>query len=291
MTHPVARAARIIGLLSLLVALAACSTVRLGYSTLPDVAYWWLDGYLDFNDQQEPRAKDDIARVHAWHRANELPQIVQLLERMEHVAAAETTPEQVCAFEPDLRRRWLALREPAEPAMLAHAATLNAAQLGHLERKYASNARNFERDWLQLAPAEQLDKRMKQAQDRLEMVYGTLGEGQRAALRQFLERTPWRGQQILQERRRRQQDTMAVLRRLSAGTVPQDEARAIVRGLLDRMLTSPDPAYRAYQETLRLETCRLVAQVHNGSTAAQRAHAVRRLRGWQRDLQELAARS
>lgn len=291
MTHPAASVARIIGLLSLLVALAGCSTVRLGYSTLPDVAYWWLDGYLDFNDQQEPRVKDDIARIHAWHRTNELPQIVGVLERMERVAAAEATPEQVCAFEPDLRRRWLALREQLEPAMVGHAVTLNAAQLAHLERKYASNVREFERDWLKLPPAEQLDKRLKQTQDRLEMVYGTLGDNQRAAVRQFLERTPFRGQQILQERRRRQQDTMAVLRKLSAGSVPQDEARATVRGLLDRMLTSPDPAYRAYQEALRLETCRLVAQVHNGSTAAQREHAVRRLRGWQRDLQELAGRS
>ena len=175
--------------------------------------------------------------------------------------------------------------------MVGHGITLNAAQLAHLERKYASNARDFQRDWLQLSPAEQLDKRMKQTQDRLEMVYGSLGEGQRAAVRQFLERTPFRGQQILQERRRRQQDTMAVLRKLTNGSVPPDEARDLVRGLLDRMLTSPDPAYRAYQDALRLETCRLVAQVHNGSTAAQREHAVRRLRGWQRDLQELAARS
>ncbi|HYF18940.1 MAG TPA: DUF6279 family lipoprotein [Ramlibacter sp.] len=291
MRNAVARVARIIGLLSLLVALAGCSALRLGYSTLPDVAFWWLDGYLDFDDAQEQRVREDITRVHAWHRANELPQWIQLLGRIEQLAAADTTPERVCAFEPDLRRRWLAVREQLEPVIVANASTLGPAQMQQLQRKYARNVREFERDWLRVSPAEQLDKRVKQAQERMETMYGTLTDGQRAALRQQLERTPYQAERILQERRRRQQDVMAVLRRLSTEQVPAEEARTIVRALFDRMLTSPDPTYRAYQEALRLDTCRLVAQVHNTAGPAQREHAVRRLRSWQRDLQELAGRS
>jgi hypothetical protein len=41
---------------------------------------------------------------------------------------------------------------------------------------------------------------------------------------------------------------------------------------------------------MRQETCRIAAAVHNTTTASQRDHAARRLRAWQRDLAELAAR-
>ena len=42
------RVARIIVLLTLAVALAGCSAIKLGYNTLGEVAYWWLDSYIDF---------------------------------------------------------------------------------------------------------------------------------------------------------------------------------------------------------------------------------------------------
>jgi hypothetical protein len=91
-------------------------------------------------------------------------------------------------------------------------------------------------------------------------------------------------------RRRRQQDTLAVLRRLTGQpALSLQRGAAAVHELVDRFITSPDPAYRAYIDAMRQETCRLTSAVHNSTTPAQRDFAVRRLRAWQRDLGELAA--
>ena len=280
--------ARIIGLLSLSVALAGCSAVRLGYSSLPEVGYWWLDGYLDFEDGQSQRVREDIARLHAWHRATELPQVTALLRRMEQLVPADTSAEQVCALVPDVLKRLDALRDRAEPSIVTTAISLSGGQLQHLERKYEQNNREYRRDWLRLSPAEQLDKRQKMVLERIEMVYGNLADAQRTVLRQQLERSAFDPNLGLAERRRRQQDTLGVLRKLTTQPVPLQEARDGIRALLDRMITSPDPAYRAYQDTLRTDSCRMVAAVHNATTPAQREHATRRLQGWQRDLTELS---
>ncbi len=281
--------ARIIGLLALALALSACSAIKLGYNNLPEVAYWWLDGYFDFEDAQDQRVREDLGRLHAWHRGAELPRYGELLQRMERLMAADLVPAQVCAFEPELRERVQAAAERAEPAVVTLALGLGPAQLQHLERKYAKNNTEYRRDWLRLAPAEVADKRVKQLLERFEMVYGNLGDAQRAALRQQVERSPFDAQRVLAERQRRQQDTLQTLRKVTAPGVPLDEARGLMRALFERTLKSPDAAYRAYQEAAVQNFCGTVAGVHNSTTAAQRENAVRRLRAYQRDVGELSS--
>ncbi len=173
--------------------------------------------------------------------------------------------------------------------MAAHALTLTAGQLRQLERRYQRHARDFERDWLRLTPGERIDKRLKQVRERAERVYGHLDERQLAALRRQLEQSAFSPELFHAERLRRQQDTLAVLRGIASQPVPPEQARAAVHGLLERFGQSPDPAWRAWQRALVQETCRLVATLHNATTAEQREHAARRLRGWQRDLADLSA--
>lgn len=292
---PIARHAprirRIIGLLSLSLALAGCSAVRLGYSALPEVAYWWLDGYVGLEGAQGQRLREDLQRLHAWHRTSELPHVVALLQRMERLAPQDLTPAQVCAFEPEIRERYLALRERAEPAIVTNALALTPEQLKHLERKYARNNREFEQDWIRPSPAEQMDRRVKLVAERAERLYGTVSDTQRAAIRRQLEAAPFPAAEVLAERRRRQQETLALLQRLTMQPVPLGEARLAMRGLMERFTASPDPAWRAYQQAVVQDACRLIATVHNAATPQQREHAVQRLRGWQRDLQELSSAS
>jgi hypothetical protein len=284
-----ARLAAIIGLLSLCGGLSACSAIKLGYTNLPEFAYWWLDGYLDFDDAQSQRAREDLARLHAWHRAQELPRFQQLLQKAEKLAAADITPAQACSFEPDLRERLAATRERAEPMLVAHAVLLDASQLQHLERKFAQKNREFESDWLKPPAAEVRDKRAKQMVERAETVYGTLDDAQRALLRRQLDQSPFDPATVLADRRRRQRDVLDTLRRVSTQQVPLQEARAAVRAVGDRMLESPNPAYRAYVDAIRQENCRIIAAVHNATNATQRDFAARRLRAWQRDLAELSS--
>jgi hypothetical protein len=283
-----ARLARIIGLLSLAVALGGCTAIKLGYESLAQVGYWWLDGYIDFDETQSAAVRDDLARIHAWHRVNELPRYVQLLQQFERLAPADVSPAQACAFEPELRARADALRARAEPAFIAHAMTLQPAQLEHLERKFQERNRDYQKEWVRLPRDEMVEKRLKEFADRAEMVYGHLEGGQRSLLRQLVKASPYDPAMVAAESRRRQQDILATLRHVSGRSVDIPEARAAVRALLDRVATPPDAAQRAYLESMRHDTCRMISAMHNSMRPAQRDAAARRLRGWQRDLRELA---
>ncbi len=142
------RVARIIGVLGLAVALASCSAIKLGYNTLDDIAYWWLDSYVDFSDEQAPLAREDLARLHAWHRQQELPRFGALLQNVEAMVPGDITSAQACAVVAQVRERLDAVAERAEPAVVTMALALRPEQLLHLERKYAESNAKFRKEWI-----------------------------------------------------------------------------------------------------------------------------------------------
>lgn len=285
----VPRTLRIIGALLAAAVLTSCSAIKLGYSAVDDMAYFWLDGYLAFGDEQGPRVREELQRLHAWHRTQELPRVAELLGRMEQLAPQAITPAQVCAFVPELQARLMAIADQAEPAVVRTALTLTPRQLRHLQRKSNENNRKWREEWIEITAGELKAKRFKQAVDRLEMVYGTLDEAQRAALSAGLERSVFDPQRTLVERQRRQADLQQILQRLAGSQTPVPEARTALRGYLERSLRAPDAAYRAYQQAQQDEGCRLIAAVHAAASPAQREQAARRLRAYQRDLRELSS--
>lgn len=283
------RLGRIIGLLGLAAALAACSAVKLAYNTIDDVAYWWLDSYVDFSDEQTPRVREDLRRLHEWHRLNELPQFGSLLQGVEQLAPGNITPEQACGVFTRVRERLDALAVRAEPAVVTLASGLTPEQVAHLERKYEKNNANYRKDWIVPPPAQQAEKRFEQFLERAEMVYGKLDEPQRAVLRRELQHSVFDPKNILAERQRRQRDLLQTLRKIAGTTISLADARALMRGYLDRVRDPPERAAHAYQHALINESCATFAALHNSTNASQRESAVRRLRAYQRDLQDLTA--
>ena len=271
-------------------ALSACSAVKLGYNALPSLAYFWLDGYVDFSDEQAPRVRDEIANLHAWHRQQELPRVLELLARMEQLAPGEISAQQACTVVGEVQERIRAVTDRIEPGVVSLAATLTGREQRHMARKFRRRNETFQKDWVALSRAELVEKRFGQALERMETIYGRLDDPQRALLRQRLEQSAFDPARTLGEWQRRQQHLLETVRRISHGRgLPEAEARALLRGWVARIEQAPDPAYRAYQETLLQEGCTTFALVHQSTSAAQREQAVRRLRAYQRDVRDLIA--
>ncbi len=289
MTTFASKLVRIIGALALAAALGGCSAIKLGYNNLPELAWWWLDGYVDFNDAQRAPVREELTRLHQWHRASELPRYTELLSRVEQMAAGEVSPEQVCRLADEGRTRFLALAAQSESALAAVAPTLTPEQLRHMAQRYERNARDFRKDWVDVSLADRRERHFKQFLERMEDAYGRLDEAQRAVLRQRIEASRFDPAQVLSEMQRRQADTRQTLRELRSASLPPAEARLKVKGLVERAQVPPDAGARRYRELVTEDNCALVAAVHNVTTPSQRQSAVRRLRAYQRDLADLSA--
>lgn len=174
---------RIIGALLLLV-LAGCSAVQTGYNNAPTLLYWWLDGYIDFNEAQARPVRDSLDSLHAWHRRQELPAYAGLLQRLQQQASGPVTPEQVCTHLAQVRVHLQRLGEQSAEGLARLAPTLQTAQLRHLDRQFEKHNRKWREEWLDGSPAELLARRLERTVDRYEDFYGSLSEAQKALLRE-----------------------------------------------------------------------------------------------------------
>ncbi len=267
--------------------LGACGFLQLSYNNAPDLIYYWLDGYIGFDDAQKPRVLADVAQLQRWHRAEELPRYAALLEGLAKQAPQDLNADAVCAVQREVQTRLDVLLTHAQAPIGALALEVPPAQLRHIDAKFAKQNAAFRKKWIDARPAAQLKARMERAVEQAERFYGRLNEPQLVVLRANLERSAFDPQAALAEMQRRQRATMAALRKLSGQAVTPLEQQATVQGWLEQMQRSPDPAQRARQDAIRQRSCSDIAALHNSTTAEQRAHAAARLGDYARDFREL----
>lgn len=266
---------------------AGCSAVRLGYGQGPSLAYWWLDGYVDFTSEQSPRVKQALQEWFEWHRATQLPDYVALLVAAQRLAVDKVTPEQLCRLVEEGEQRVERAFEQAVPALSEHARGLSPAQVQHIERRFAKSDDELAREHLAGSAKDRQEKALKRWQDRLESFYGPLDDGQRGMLVEGLAVSPFDARVWLDERRQRQHDIVVGLRRLLAERADDARMQAALRAFATQITHSPRAEYRRYRQRLADANCALVARLHNAGSAAQRQRAVDKLRDWEADLRHL----
>ena len=154
-----------------------------------------------------------------------------------------------------------------------------------MARKFDKGNAQWRSDYLDAAPQKVRAKRLEQATDRAEMLYGRLNEAQLETLKLAVAASGFDTALAYAERLRRQQDTLQTLGALSAASTA---TRPALQALLERLQRSPNAAYRRYQEALTQEGCNTVAALHQRATPAQRQKAVLALQDYEQSFRALA---
>lgn len=267
----------------------ACSAIKIAYNQAPDLTYWWLDSYLDLNGQQTPKVRDEINKLFAWHRANQLPKVAALLQKTQVQLPSAVSAEQACSVYEDVRDLYTAIIDKGLPAVSELVTSLDPEQLKHLQRKYQKNNDEYVRNYITGKPDERDAKRLKQAVQRSEMIYGKLDDTQVAAIQRAIQKSSFNAVLGLKERQRRQKEAIDVMAKLSSEKPNLPQVQTALRAYLERSTKSPDPVYRAYSEKMVKESCDTFAAVHASTNAEQRANAVITLKSYEADMRILAA--
>jgi len=263
--------------------------MRLAYNQAPDLGYWWLDKYIDFNDEQTPRVRDAIASWFRWNRRTQLPDYAQWLDKLAGDLQQPVTAAQVCRWTDEVETRMFTGLDQALPALAETALSLKPEQLKHIEKRYAKVNDDYADDYLQPDPQDRLKATLKRTMERAEMLYGDLDDAQTERVKRAMAASPFDPELWLAERKARQQDVLQTLRKLLAERPPQAQAQAALRAIAERVQHSPRENFRSYQEKLTRYNCEFGAQLHNSTTAAQRTFAAKKLTGWAGDFRALAA--
>ena len=284
---PLLRASIIAALCTLLMLLGGCSLLRLAYGQADAWAFRWLDGYFEFDDAQSLRTREALGSWFAWNRRTQVVGYADFLGQIDVAVQVDTSADKVCALWDEVRHRIEVGAEQALPALADVAVTLKPAQIQNVERRYARSNREFRDEFLQDDPAKRAREAVRRVVNRAESFYGDLDAGQKDAIARWVAESPYDANLALEERQRRQQDALQLMRRLGSGSVGTDRAQAEIRTFLHQFERSPRAAYRRYADGLVRYNCRMAAAIHNSTTPAQRLAASRKLRGWAADLRGL----
>jgi hypothetical protein len=269
--------------------LVGCSAVRTVYNQGQTFAYWWLDGYFDFDLEQGNRAREALSDWFRWHRATQLPDYAGLLVQAQRQIQQDITPAEACRWSDEFKRRLELAYAQGVPALANLLRTLKPEQVRQVEKRYQKADAEFRNDYLQATRTEQLEAANKRTVSRAEMIYGRLDDAQRKLISDGIAASPFDAKRWLVERQARQREIVDTLRTLQASHADAARAEAALRVFAAHATVSPRPAYRDYLQRLTDYNCALVAGLHNSTTPEQRRHGLERLKGWEEDLRALAA--
>lgn len=269
--------------------LVGCSALRLGYSNGESVVYWWLNGYVDIEREQQPWVKKHIANLFDWHRKTQLDEYAKLLTHAEQQLDRNVTHADVLAQYDALKKSVLIVIDKALPELTDLALALQPEQIAHLEKKFASNNDEYRKDYLRGDLERRQHARYKKVMKQAEYWFGDFSREQEAQIRAASDARPLNNELGLQMRLRRQQELISLLKKLQEEKLGREATTALLKnyaaGVLDQF---GNQEHRAFSEASRDGTARMVATIVNIATPEQKAHAKKKLQRWVEDVHALS---
>ena len=272
----------------------ACSFTRLAYMNAPlaydnatPVLAWMAGDYVDLSGGQRAWVREHLARAMAWHRARELPEYRRFLEELAVRAEGTITAEDARAVHRAVRAYYHRALDHIAPDIADLLLQLDEEQVAQLEQKFEKDNRKFVKESVKDSPDERRERDAKRYVEHLEEWLGELTDAQRdlvfervAAFGEFPE-------DQLADRRLRQLAIVAIAREKP----PRDKAIDEVRRVLVRTDSWRRTEYREKVRQRDEKLFQLVADIGATLTPEQRAALRTRIRGFTRDVSQLAAQA
>jgi hypothetical protein len=267
---------------------AGCSLGRMAYSNGETLSWLWLDRYLGFQEDQKTWVQREIDRFFAWHRREQLPAYIEILEKAQQRVKKPLSEAEVKADFELLRRKGLLMVEHSLPTLAELALSLRPEQIAHLEKKFADNNKDYRREHLRDDIEQRQHTRYKRALKQAEYFFGSLSSQQEQRLKSLSNARPLNNELILKFHQRRQQEMLSMLKKIQAERPPKD---AVIKMLRDYVAATLDyygePEFQAFYRDYQAASIHQVTELVNQTTPEQKQHLVNNLQKWIDDFQRL----
>jgi hypothetical protein len=282
---------RVLCLIAVMLAVAACSSVRFAYNQGDTLLYWWVNAYLDLDSEQSAGVKQDIGQLFSWHRKTQLKDYEQLLTTAQRqLASGSMTQADLKADYKDIRARTELLATKALPDLADLALSIKPEQIGKMEEKFNKNNDTFRRKFVKIDTDKQQKQRFKKSMEQFDLWFGGFSSEQEALIRRASDGRPLDNELWLSERILRQKRIIAVLREVQQKKLNKEATMALLGTLVKDIFGRFDaPEHKAFFDAYTDGTINMVMTAVKIATPAQKAHAQKRMQGWIDDFKTLAA--
>jgi len=268
--------------LGCLLCVAGCSSTTLLYNRLDTLLPWYLGDYVELNAPQEQQLDSTLRPFLRWHRQQELPRYVGILDEIDASLDRPVTSREIGAIYAGVEVAWLRLEEESLDWLLELGATLSDAQVEEFLAYLQEKQQEYEEKYLSRSETEYREESYEGFADNLGDYLGRLTPAQRERLKGAVDDLERSDAIWLQER-------AAWLERLAEVMQRQPGWQQQLREMLAQRSETLSPDYqKVFDHNLEV-IFGAVAEVLDTRTEKQDSHLRKKLAGLRDDLQTLIA--
>jgi hypothetical protein len=265
-----------------LLCLGACSGTTFVYNRLDTIVSWYVDDYVDLDGSQEQHLDDRLRPFLDWHRQQELPRYVALLDQIDSTLDGPVSGPEIAEIFAGMEQAWLRLETESLDWLLDLGATLSDQQVQEFLAYLRDQQQEYAEEYLGRTESEYREQAYDRLRDGMEDYLGRLDAEQRELLRRASQSLQ-RSDEVWLQERAQWIDRLAVLLQRQPGW--QQEVRDAVANRGQSM----SPASREVYEHNLGVIFNVTAELLNSRTERQDRHLRKELAALRGDLQTLIA--
>ena len=135
-------------LLFSLVFLVGCSSTTFIYNRIDFLLPWYLESYVDLNQEQRQDLNELLVPFFKWHRQEELPKYALIIENLESILDEDIQIESIESITYDVEQSWFQLEDRMLIWMLPMARDLTNEQIAELLQSMQTKVSQSENKYL-----------------------------------------------------------------------------------------------------------------------------------------------
>ena len=269
--------------LSISLALGACSRVGLAYRNLDVIIPWTLSDYLDMNGEQKSWLDDRLKEHLSWHCTTQLPGYLDWLDRLQTMIERNQVTD--AALQARAQEAEQAIAETARaigPSAIELLQGLDDKQVAEMNEAFAKDRRKRQEEYLKPSLEQQISERGARMEKRLNDWLGPLSSAQQQRVTTWSNALGDQNTQWLANRVHWQKQFSAAVAQRQSPQFPQR-----IETLLVNRENLWTPAYRQAFARTEAQARSLFVDLMAQSTPTQRERLLKKIEGVRKDFSDL----
>jgi hypothetical protein len=269
--------------ITLSLALGACSRVGLAYRNLDVIIPWTLSDYLDMNGEQKGWFNERLKEHLSWHCTTQLPDYLDWLDRLQ--VMVETNQVTDAALQARTQEAKAAIAQTAReitPSAIQLLQALNGQQVAEMNEAFAKDQKKRQDQYLKPSLDQQIKARSQRMEKRLNDWLGPLSATQQLRVVAWSNALGDQNTQWIANRVHWQKQFSAAVAQRQSPEFPQR-----IETLLVNRESLWTPAYRQAYASTESQARALFVDLMAESTPEQRQQLLKKIEGVRKDFNDL----
>ena len=167
--------------------LVGCSTTTFIYNRIDFLLPWYLGNYVELTRDQKQYLNELLIPFLSWHRSEELPKYLEIINLTENILEREVKPENIATISSNIEESWFRLEKEVLAWVLPLASDLTDEQIKSFLQVMQKKATEYENKYLGRNDKDYRQDAYDRIRDNLQRFMGDLSQQQLSLVKTYSE--------------------------------------------------------------------------------------------------------